>query len=411
MLPTVRAKSVFWASLLCSVFVPGLCQFRPRALEIQLGCRKRLPKNRICRKPVSGELPPKEAARACMVAAEELQKNGHAQQAILLYEKAQNNDPSLKSVSHHLAVLYDAQGDSTRSLAEYNKALESDPKNANRLERLGILLLRAGKLRRSRTVAPQGPGGCPEPSKGADQFGLVLAGQGRFVESFEAFSKVVGPAAAHSNVGVLMAKQGRYDQARQAFHRALAMDPTLRTAQGILGLPRQTTARPLTGSGVGYSHWPVIVAMTVMRMMEMPSDEIVDVVAMRDCLVATTLTVNVSRFMLAAVMARSAGSRVLLADRNDMLCHSAALLLMGQLSLVEIIDVSFVLNLDVPAIETMNVTGLGRRHLLCHNVSSFFWVLRFVPVLSARHYSSVVSLVNFFSSSSPPPDIGIPIAR
>ena len=72
-----------------------------------------------------------------MVAAEELEKNGHTQQAIQLYEKARNNDPSLKSVSHHLAVLYDAQGDSTRSLAEYNKALACDPKNANLLSDVG----------------------------------------------------------------------------------------------------------------------------------------------------------------------------------------------------------------------------------------------------------------------------------
>ena len=90
--------------------------------------------------------------------------------------------------------------------------------------------------------------------------------------------------------------------------------------------------------------------MAIMRMMEMPSDQVVDVVAMRDCLVATTSTVNVSRFMLAAVMTRSAGSRILLTDRNDIPCHSAALLLMGQFSPVEIIDVSFMLNLNVPAI-------------------------------------------------------------
>jgi Tfp pilus assembly protein PilF len=72
-----------------------------------------------------------------MVAAEEMQNNAHTPQAILLYEKARNYDPSLKSVSHHLAVLYDAQGDSARSLAEYNKALQSDPKNPNLLSDMG----------------------------------------------------------------------------------------------------------------------------------------------------------------------------------------------------------------------------------------------------------------------------------
>jgi Flp pilus assembly protein TadD len=64
--------------------------------------------------------------------------------------------------------------------------------------------------------------------------GLVLAAAGRLDESFQAFSKVVGPAAAHSNLGVLLAKQGRYDQARQAFHQALALDATLPQPKAFL---------------------------------------------------------------------------------------------------------------------------------------------------------------------------------
>ena len=64
----------------------------------------------------------------------------------MLYEKARSNDPSLKSVSHHLAVLYDAQGDSVRSLAEYNKALESDPKNPSLLSDLGYYYFERGNL-------------------------------------------------------------------------------------------------------------------------------------------------------------------------------------------------------------------------------------------------------------------------
>ena len=48
------------------------------------------------------ELPPKESARACMLAAERLQDSGHPDQAILLYEKARKNDPSLKTIAHRL---------------------------------------------------------------------------------------------------------------------------------------------------------------------------------------------------------------------------------------------------------------------------------------------------------------------
>ena len=189
-----------------------------------------------------GELPPKEAARACLAAAEEMQNSGHVEQAILLYEKARTNDPSLKTVSHHLAVLYEAQGDSARSLAEYNKALESDPKNPSLLSDLGYYYYERGNqaeaersLRKALTIVPN-------HQKALCNLGLVLAAQGRFDESFETFSKVVGPAAAHSNVGALMAKQGRYDEARQSFRQAIAMDATLPQPKAFLAyLDRQAS--------------------------------------------------------------------------------------------------------------------------------------------------------------------------
>jgi hypothetical protein len=58
----------------------------------------------------------------------------------------------------------------------------------------------------------------------------------------------------------------------------------------------------------------VIVAVTIMWMVKMPSDQVVNVIAMRDCLMATAWTMNVYRFMVAAVVTWSAGSRVLFAD-------------------------------------------------------------------------------------------------
>ena len=180
------------------------------------------------------ELPPKEAARACFVAAEELQKHGQVEQAILLYEKARKNDPGLKSVAHHLAVLYDAQGDSTHSLSEYNKALESDPKNPALLSDMGYYYYERGNLAEAERSLRNALAIDPKHPKALSNLGLVLAGQGRFDESFDVFCKVVGPAAAHSNVGVQMAKQGRYDLAKKAFHRALDIDPTLQQPKAFL---------------------------------------------------------------------------------------------------------------------------------------------------------------------------------
>jgi Tfp pilus assembly protein PilF len=233
MLPTVRVKSVFWVSIFC--LSPCLGCATSSLMPSQFGGLSSTAREESdLPKTTSGELPPKEAARACMVAAEELEKNGHTQEAIQLYEKARNSDPSLKSVSHHLAALYDAQGDSTRSLAEYNKALACDPKNANLLSDLGYYYYERDNFAEAERSLRAALAIDPNHQKALTNLGLVLAGQGRFAESFEVFSKASGPAAAHSNVGVLMAKQGRYDEAKQAFHEALALDATLEQPRAFL---------------------------------------------------------------------------------------------------------------------------------------------------------------------------------
>ena len=66
-----------------------------------------------------------------------------------------------------------------------------------------------------------------------------------------------------------------------------------------------------------------------MRMMEMPSDQVINVIAMRDCLVATTWTVDVFSVVLATGMFWGTGGWILLADRNHVFCYLAAHFLMA----------------------------------------------------------------------------------
>ena len=97
-----------------------------------------------------------------------------------------------------------------------------------------------------------------------------------------------------------------------------------------------------------------------MRMMEMSIDDIVGVVAVRNGLMATTWTVNVSWLMLTTVVRGSADIGIPLAHRNYVFRHLATILLMTQLAAVEVIDVALMFDLNVPAIWTMNMTGLRR---------------------------------------------------
>jgi len=180
------------------------------------------------------ELPPKEAARACLATAEQMQNAGQIEQAILLYEKARRNDPSQKTIAHHLGVLYDIQGDSSQSLTEYKLAIEAEPKNPDVFSDLGYYYFKRNSLTDAERELRRAIQLDPKHTKALTNLGMVLAAENRFSESFEVFSQAVGPAAAHSNVGVLMAKQGRNDEARKEFHAALALDSTLRQPQAFL---------------------------------------------------------------------------------------------------------------------------------------------------------------------------------
>jgi len=195
-------------------------------------------------KSSEAELPPKPAAQLCLATARQMQEKGQVQQAIYLYEKARQDDPSLTAVAHPLAFLYDQQGDGVRALDEYQKALAVSPKDPDLLNDFGYYYYHRGNLDEAKKWYRQAIALAPAHKQARTNLALVLGNQGQFQESYELFAAVVGPAAAHSNVGVLMAKQGHYDQARESFRKALALDSTLPQPKAFLAYLDRQGVRP-----------------------------------------------------------------------------------------------------------------------------------------------------------------------
>src|SRR5579872_2946155 len=69
------------------------------------------------------ELPPTQAAKACLATAATLEDRGHDREAILEYERARKSDPQLPGVARHLAVLYARQGHAEHARTEFQLAL------------------------------------------------------------------------------------------------------------------------------------------------------------------------------------------------------------------------------------------------------------------------------------------------
>jgi hypothetical protein len=76
-----------------------------------------------------------------------------------------------------------------------------------------------------------------------------------------------------------------------------------------------------------YGEGSVVIAMIAVGMMEVPGNQIVDVAAVGNRLVAAVRPVNVSRFVAAAGVARGANVGIVLADRDRMLRRVAVFLM------------------------------------------------------------------------------------
>lgn len=109
----------------------------------------------------------------------------------------------------------------------------------------------------------------------------------------------------------------------------------------------------------------VIVAVVAVRVMEMPLDQIVDVVAMRNRLMAALGAVLVLAGVPATAMLWGAGARIAGAHGDDVLVDVIAMH-MVQMPVVQVVDMGVMLNRGVPAtgavfVGMVRVPGLAAR--------------------------------------------------
>jgi len=190
-------------------------------------------------------LKPAEAAEACVRTAHELAQNGHRREAILLFEKARQLDPKLQ-LSRYLAVLYDAERQ-PQALTEYQKALAVSPKDPDLLNDLGYYYYVRGDFVHAEQWMRAAIKHAPLHERAWVNLGMVYGDQKRYQESYDAFAKVLTPAAAHSNVAMILARNGDRPRAEQACRQALALEPDLRQPRALLAYyyrPASPAGRP-----------------------------------------------------------------------------------------------------------------------------------------------------------------------
>lgn len=183
-------------------------------------------------KPVQ-DLPAREAAKVCLATARKMDEGGREAEAISLYLRARDHDPSV-DVSARLAVLYDRQQMTSEALAEYRRALDKQPKNADLWNDFGYYHLTRQNYSEAEKSFRRALELKPKHAQALNNLALTLGQQKRYEECFATFARGLGEAAAHSNLGMILAQHERYDDAAIEFRAALAEQPDLKPAQQML---------------------------------------------------------------------------------------------------------------------------------------------------------------------------------
>lgn len=137
----------------------------------------------------------------------------------------------------------------------------------------------------------------------------------------------------------------------------------------MAGVERAAAAR----AGFASEHGPVVVAVVAVGVVQVTIHQIVDVVAVRDRLVATPLAVDVVCVVAAAVMVGRAGGRVAVRDLDDVLIDVVTMG-MVQVPIMQVVGVPIVLDGLMAASRAVDV------------------VVRFVDIAS-RHWGPLHGLI------------------
>lgn len=191
------------------------------------------------------ELPDVEAAAACVVAADMLEKSGRDPEAAVLCERARKLDPKCEpEMTRRLATLYGRLGQFDRAKSEFNRALARTPNDPDLLNDLGYFYYSRGLWTEAEGTLRKAVAQDSAHERAWINLGMALGQQGRYPESLEAFKTAVSTGKAYCNLGFIFAVQGKRDDARNAYRLALLHESDLQLAATALDKLNAAADRP-----------------------------------------------------------------------------------------------------------------------------------------------------------------------
>lgn len=163
---------------------------------------------------------------------------GMADQAIAVYQKAIQDNPTKDQLYVSLGSLLESRGNLDAAQQSYKQALQLRPDNAEAANNLAYLLLKTGEnFDRALTLAQQARRAMPNSPNAADTLGWAYFKRGMYTQAEQLFeeaaSKVPDNPTYQYHLGMAYQGEKHVSEARLHLERVLKIDPNYENASDV----------------------------------------------------------------------------------------------------------------------------------------------------------------------------------
>ncbi len=151
----------------------------------------------------------------CVETAKTVAAEGHAVEAVKLYERAESLNPNAPSLDSNLAPLYASLGNHSEAIKRYQRCASQDPNNIELCNNFAWTLMEAERFSEAIAEATRGLNKAEDSQRLHATLAMIHYRQGDHVKALRGFAKAQGSAAAHHNLSLLEIESGNIESAKE----------------------------------------------------------------------------------------------------------------------------------------------------------------------------------------------------
>ena len=150
----------------------------------------------------------------CVETGNTVAAQGHAVEAIKLYERAESLEPTTTSLDSRLAPLYASVGNHTAAIKRYQRCVSQEPEDIDLCNNFAWTLMEAGQFDEALAEATRGLQNDGDNERLQATLAMIHYRKGDRVEALQRFEKAHGSLAAHHNLSLLEIESGNLESAK-----------------------------------------------------------------------------------------------------------------------------------------------------------------------------------------------------